>query len=408
MRLAYLVSSYPMTSTTFIRREIEAIERLGQPVHRFSARPWDVPLVDPDDRAEERRTEYLLTGHVPALLLAALAEPFVNGRRLLRAVRLARALHRRAGGGLARHLGYLVQAIRFRSRAAALAIDHVHVHFSNNAAAIALIAHALGGPRYSFTVHGPDELVDPARNGLAIKARHAAFVVAITHYCRARIEAEAPDTADRIAVIPCGIDLGDFPASPVPPAGVSRVVCVGRLCANKAQALIPKAVALVRDRFPDLVVELIGDGEARGEIDGEIARLGLSDHVRLLGWKSNPEVRRHLDAAAALLLPSFAEGLPIVIMEALALERPVLVTAIAGIPELVDAGCGWIFPPGEPERIAEALAGLLATPDGERAALGREGRRRVEARHDIAQSAEALLAAFVRGSVAEAGPASAG
>ncbi|MEM0944219.1 MAG: glycosyltransferase, partial [Pseudomonadota bacterium] len=161
-----------------------------------------------------------------------------------------------------------------------------------------------------------------------------------------------------------------------------EIVCVGRLCPQKGQTLIPKAVARVAETHPALRVTLIGDGESRAEIEAEIATLGLADRITLLGWQSNAEVRAAISRARALMLPSFAEGLPIVLMEAFALGRPVLTTYIAGIPELVDQSCGWLIPASDEEALAEALADVMATPPERLAEMGRTGRARVEAAHD--------------------------
>ncbi|MBB4155435.1 glycosyltransferase involved in cell wall biosynthesis [Sphingomonas jinjuensis] len=394
MKLAYLLNTYPLTSTTFIRREIEAIEAAGQPVHRFASRRWDQELVDPDDRADQARTEYLLSGNVPVLAWGAITEPFVNPVGLARALPHWWHMYRAEGRGFVRHVNYLLQAIRMRRRAKALGIEHIHAHFSTNATTVAVLTRALGGPTYSFTVHGPDELVEPKRNAMAHKVAHAGFVAAITDYCRGRIVAEAPDQATRVRIVPCGLNLPDFVPSPPPPGPLRHIVCVGRLCANKAQVLIPEALARVAARHPGVTIDLVGDGEDRAAIEEAARRHGVAANIRLLGWASAPEVRRHIADAGALLLPSLAEGLPIVIMEALALERPVLTTIIAGIPELVDDGCGWIFPSGSVDALAEALDDALASPPARRAAMGAEGRRRVEARHDVHKSAALLIAGF--------------
>ena len=394
MKLAYLLNSYPRTSTTFIRRELEAIEALGQPVTRFAVRHWDEALVDPDDIAELGRTEYLLTGGMARLIASAVAESVKNAPRVARLLPLWWRTYRAAGGGLVRHIAYLLQAMRFRRRAATLGIDHVHVHFSTNATTVAMLAHALGGPRYSFTVHGPDELLDPPGLNIADKMRRAAFVVAITDFCRNRLELEAPELADRIIVVRCGLELADYPLAGDPAPDPARLVCVGRLCINKAQALIPAAIAQVRDEFPGLVIDFVGDGEHRAALLDQARRHGVERHVNLVGWASADDVRRHIRASSALLLPSLAEGLPIVLMEALAMGRPVLTTYIAGIPELVDDGCGWIFPPGSVDAIAAGLRAALSATDAQRHALGAEGRRRVEDRHDIRRSARLLLDAM--------------
>jgi glycosyltransferase involved in cell wall biosynthesis len=392
MKLAYLLNTYPLISTTFIRREIRAIEALGQPVMRFAVRHWDGALVDPDDIAEREQTDYLLTGSKGALLADVLRTLLRHPLRSLAVLPLWWRLWRNARRNFVQHVAYLIEAMAFARRARAHGIDHVHVHFSTNAATVAMLARRLGGPGYSFTVHGPDEIVpgEPARLSIREKCADAAFVVAITRYCQGRIAQEAPASADKIAVVPCGIDLADFPFDPAPPAS-SRVICIGRLCANKGQVHIPPAVARVIGEFPDLVVELIGGGEDEAAIRAAIARHGVERHVVLHGWGTGAYVREQLRTGRAMLLPSYAEGLPIGIMEAFAIGRPVLSTTIAGIPELLDEHCGWIFAPGDEAAIAEALRGIMRASPDERTAMGAEGRRRVEERHDLHKSARVLL-----------------
>ena len=395
MKLAYLLNIYPLISTTFIRREIEAIEAEGQPVHRFALRHWDGELVDPADIADQGRTHYILTGSKAALArdvaLAILAHPL----RFLALLPLWWRVWRNANRKFVQHVAYLIEALAFYRRTRALGIDHVHTHFSTNATTVALFARTMGGPSYSFTVHGPDELVpgEPAALSIREKAHGAAFIVAITRYCRDRIAQEAPESAGKIRIIPCGIDIDAFPFDPVPPES-ARIICIGRLCANKGQVHIPPAVAAVADEFPELVVELIGGGDDEPVIRAAVAEHGVERQVILHGWGSNAYVREQLEAGRAMLLPSYAEGLPIGIMEALAIGRPVLTTRIAGIPELVDSGCGWIFDPGDEAAIAQALRGIMRATREERAAMGAEGRRRIEERHDRRKSAQALLAAF--------------
>lgn len=395
MKLAYLLNIYPLISTTFIRREIEAIEALGQPVHRFALRHWSGDLVDPDDIAELTRTHYILTGSKVALIRDTVLTILRHPLRFLTLLPFWWRVWRNAKRKFIQHVAYLIEALAFYRRASALGIDHVHTHFSTNATTVAMFARRMGGPTYSFTVHGPDELVpgEPAALSIREKAHDAAFIVAITGYCRDRVAQEAPASADKIRIIPCGIDIDAFPFDPAPPES-ARIICIGRLCANKGQVHIPPAVAAVAEEFPDLVVELIGGGEDESRIRDAIERFGVERQVVLHGWGSNAYVRARLEAGRAMLLPSYAEGLPIGIMEALAIGRPVLTTRIAGIPELVDGACGWIYEPGDELAIADALRGIMrATPEA-RAAMGAEGRRRVELQHDRRKAAEALLAAL--------------
>jgi glycosyltransferase involved in cell wall biosynthesis len=395
MTLAYLLNSYPMTSTTFIRREIAAIETAGMPVKRFAVRHWAQPLVDPQDRAEQDRTEYLLTGHIPALIAMGLCEACTHPLRLARAVPSLLRLIRAARGGMIRHIGYLLQAIRLRHRCCDLGIDHIHTHFSTNAAAVAMLCRLMGGPAYSFTVHGPDELVDPAANNIAEKAQHARHVIAISEYCRTQlIHALPQDLWARIAVIPCGVDLTEFQPLTRPTDDARSLLCVGRLCPQKGQVEIPSAVAASLAHFPEIHVDLIGDGEDRDAIVTRAAALDVGDHIMLHGWCSNDVVRTMLQASRALLLPSHAEGLPIVIMEAFAMGRPVITTRIAGIPELVDETCGWLFDAGSAEGLQKAITDAMTADGARRARMGAEGRRRIEEQHDLRNIALRLIALF--------------
>lgn len=395
MRLGYLLNSYPMTSTTFIRREIAAIERAGVPVTRFAVRAWSERLVDRHDIEERGRTEYLLTGNAVRLVGGMVRYAATHPNGFGKAFRAAGAMRRAAGGGFVRHAAYLAEAIRLKRRCAALGIDHLHAHFSTNAAAVAMLCRLLGGPRYSFTVHGPDELEQFAANSLTEKVGHAAAVVAISGYCRDRLRSHLPEPVwNRISVIACGLDLRDYPASPGPPPPSHRLVSVGRLCPQKGQVEIPAAVAAVARDHPGLSVILIGDGESRAALESRIASTGTGDRIELLGWRSNAEVLGRIGEARALLLPSHAEGLPIVIMEAFAMGRPVITTGIAGIPELVDARCGWLVAPGDAEGLAAAIRAAMEASPAALADMGREGRRRVEAQHDIARIAPQLIALF--------------
>lgn len=395
MRIGYLMNTYPVTSGTFIRREIAALEALGLTVSRYAVRRWSEPLVDVQDQAEQERTRYLLSGRALRLPWGLMTELLRNPLGLMRALGTWGRLLGDARGGVIRHTAYLLEAIALRRMAQAEDVAHIHAHFSTNAAAVALLCHRLGGPGYSFTAHGPDEFVDWGPSGLAQKVAGARFVVAISHYCAVQLaRAAGPGAWEKIHVVRCGLDLEEFDPESGEIAADAPFVCVGRLCPQKAQTLIVAATAQVARTHPQIRLVLIGDGESRAAVEAVIAEHGLEEQVQLLGWQDNAAVRAHLGAARALLLPSFAEGLPIVIMEAMALKRPVISTYIAGIPELLDATCGWIIPAGSAEHIAAAMRAALDSTPAELAALGAEGRRRVEAQHDITKSAAQLAALF--------------
>lgn len=395
MKIGYMMNVYPVISGTFIRREIHALERLGVEVERYSIRQAPHELVDPRDKEEQARTRYFLSGRLHELIGRSLLEVVTNPVGMVRALGAWGQLVWNAGGRTIPHLAYLMEAVSLKRQAVADGIDHIHTHFSTNPAAVAMLAHRMGGPSYSFTAHGPDELVDPRASSLALKIDEAAFVVAITNYCRTQLAlAGGMQAWDKIHIVRCGLDLSEFEPGDPPSADNTTLVCVGRLCPQKGQTLIPEAVAAVAGKHPDLRIVLIGDGETRPAIEAEIRRLGLEGRIELAGWASNAEVTRAIKDARALLLPSFAEGLPIVLMEALALHRPVITTYIAGIPELVDAGCGWIFPAGSEAGLTAALDAVMTSSPADLAAMGAEGRTRVETHHDQNANAAVLKSLF--------------
>ncbi len=398
--IAYVLPTYPMPSQTFIRREIAALEARGWTVHRFAMRRFDRELAEPADRAEQERTEYILDGRA-ALVRAVAAEALGRPRRWLSALSAAVRMGRRSEKGLLRHLAYLAEACYLRRRLAGIGVRHLHAHFGTNAAAVAMLGRLLGGPPYSVTIHGPEEFDAPGPLALGEKARHAAFVVAISHFTRSQL-CRWCATADwpKIHVVRCGLDgvFLDGAGTPVPPR--PRLVSVGRLAEQKGQLLLVEASARLRDRGTDFELVIVGDGPMRDELEQLIDRLGLRDRVRITGFLDNRAVRRELEAARALVLPSFAEGLPVVIMEAMALGRPVIATSIAGIPELVEPGRnGWLVPAGAVEPLVEAMAEVLAADPAELDRMGRAGAARAAGQHDAATEA-GKLAGLIAGPIA--------
>ncbi|MCB9725354.1 MAG: glycosyltransferase family 4 protein [Spirochaetaceae bacterium] len=381
MRIAYLTTSYPEVSHTFIRREILALEALGHEVDRLAIRPPESHLVDADDIAEAELTYYCLPNLLRDLPRALWTSPL----RLWAALRMTLAMARVSHRGLVVNLAYLLEAIALARRLRERGIQHVHVHFGTNAAAAARLVKALGGPTYSMTIHGPAELDNAIGFSLGPKIEDAEFVVAITDYCGAQLRRwVAPEHWEKIRVVHCAVPDGLFEQATPIARETNTLVCVGRLTAQKGQLLLLDALRQVLDEGLDAKLVLAGDGEMRPEVERRIAGHRLEEHVEITGWIDAPEVARRLQAARAMVLPSFAEGLPVVIMEALALCRPVLSTYIAGIPELVVPGqSGWLVPAGNVEAIARAMREILETPTERLDEMGREGARAVHERHHL-------------------------
>ena len=399
MRIGYLVNQYPKVSHTFVRREIRALEARGIIVDRFSIRDTSADVHDDDDRQEAQRTRVLLPSDRRAAASAigkATARALVtHPGRFQDATALAIRLARRADRQVV-HAAYLGEAALLKQWCDGLGVEHVHAHFGTNSAAVAALCHALGGPGFSFTAHGPEEFDRPDLLALDEKIARARFVVGVSSFGRSQLLRRTPvDQWDKIKVVPCVVDdtfLSERFLSPSTAA--RRLVCVGRICEQKGQLLLIEAAARVRDQLGHFELVLVGDGEMRSHVEALVATHKLQDVVRITGWASGPEVRAELSAGRAMVLPSFAEGLPVVIMEALALERPVISTYVAGIPELVDDGCGWMVPAGSVDALVDAMVACLQADAPTLTRLGQEGRRRVLTRHHAGLAASLLESAF--------------
>jgi colanic acid/amylovoran biosynthesis glycosyltransferase len=401
MKIAYLINQYPQPSQSFIRREIVALEKLGVEVDRFTLRRWDQKLVDDADISEQQRMRVVLGMGPVGLLLALLRSVFVRPGKLLQTIKLACKVGRRSERGILVHLVYVLEAcvlIRWLRNGQ---VSHVHAHFGTNSTTVAMLCHALGGPAFSFTVHGPEEFDKPLFLGLPEKIARAKFVVAISQFGRSQLYRWCkPSEWSKIHIVRCGVDEVFLSIPPTPITSAPRLVCVGRLAPQKGQLLLVRAVAQLKMEGVPCELILVGDGVMRPEIQLLIDQDGLDSHVKMVGWKSNPQVREEVLNSRAMVLPSFAEGLPVVIMEALALGRPVITTRIAGIPELVEHGVtGWILTPGSVDELVTALREVLAAPESKLEEMGRNGAQRVRQQHDVnieARKLAALLGAGVQ------------
>jgi glycosyltransferase involved in cell wall biosynthesis len=388
-RALWLVNQYPKISHTFITREIAAMERLGWEIDRVSIRGTPGDEDDPSLRDEARRTHRVLDQGALALGRDLLAEALRAPRRFAGAVRAAWRMGGRSPRGRLVHLVYLAEAAHVARRCRMRGIGHIHAHFGTNSAAVAWLAARLAAIRFSFTVHGPEEFDAPAALSLGDKADAAGFVVAISHFGASQLRRWSPGA--RIAVVRCGVPAEAYrDATPPPDAPV--LVCVGRLSEQKGHALLVEASAIVAPRVPGFRLVLVGDGPLRPAIEARLAALSLDDVVTITGWADPEAVRGHIRDARALVLSSFAEGLPVVIMEAFAQGRPVVTTWVAGIPELVEENCGWRVAAGDVRALAEAMEQAATAAPGTLAAMGQAGRARVSALHDIDAEAAKLAA----------------
>jgi colanic acid/amylovoran biosynthesis glycosyltransferase len=405
-RIAYLMSHYPAVSHAFVLREVEALREQGVEVQTLSIHRADPNhlLADADRRAAATTFSVLPVGAL-SLLTAHVAAFLRSPRRYLSA--LALAVRTGAPGVRERlwHLFYFGEAMVLLRHCRRTRITHIHAQFADSATDVAmLVAHyqrALrsgeAGMTWSLAVHGSVEFYNVIRHGLAPKLAHAEFSVAISDFGRSQLMTlSSADRWPHIHVVHCGVN----PEVYVPPARRSasdqraEVLCVGRLLPGKGLSLLFESVAQLRHEGLDVVVTLVGDGPARSELEAAAASLGLARDVRFVGAVGQDQIRGFYERADVFCLPSFAEGIPVVVIEAMAMELPVLCTRIMGIPELVEHGEeGLLVAPGRVDVLTDALRTLVRSPE-ERRRLGTAARRKVAREFDVRVSARHLRELF--------------
>ncbi len=395
MKLAYLTTEYPKASHTFVRRELKALESRGHDIVRVSVRRCDA-VVDPADVQEAAKTINLLGESRRELLGSFLKVLFTRPRNFARAARKTLALWQCSNRGLIPHVAYLVEACKLFLKLQQQNVEHVHVHFGKNAADLALLVKCLGGPSYSMAIHGPGEFDAPVGYALGPKVEGCTFAAAISHYGAAQLRRWVPlNHCHKLHVIRCTIN-DDFLSQYQPQTvDTNQFVCIGRLTPQKGQLLLVEAVAQLVAQGVDVKLVLAGDGDIRDIIEQRISELGITNNVQITGWIGEADVRRHLLESRAMVLPSFAEGLPVAIMEAMALGRTVISTCITGIPELLKhKENGWMITAGCVEDIAAAMKEALNTPLAELNNMAKAGHDRVRQQH-LAETEAAKLEALL-------------
>ncbi len=396
MNIAYLVNQYPKVSHSFVRRELLAVETYGIKVGRYSIRSCESELVDGADKQEQELTKVVLGSGVQGLALGLLRTLVTRPIRFLEALRLMFKVGLHSDRGIILHLAYLAEACILLNWFAEAGITHVHAHFGTNSTTVAMLCRVLGGPTYSFTVHGPEEFDKATLLALEDKIQRSTFVAAVSSFGKSQLFRWCDRTLwSKIHVIHCGVDATFLAHPHVPIPAAPRLVCIGRLSEQKGHLLLLEAANLLAVAGLDFKLVFVGDGPLRSDIEKQIAQYGLQKHIEITGWASGDRVREQLLASRAMVLPSFAEGLPVVIMESLALNRPVISTYVAGIPELVEPGvCGWLVPPGSAEALAVAMRAALEAPLEKLEEMGKIGAERVAQQHNVDIEAKKLVALF--------------
>jgi glycosyltransferase involved in cell wall biosynthesis len=408
MRIAYITSRYPTVSHTFVLREVQALRRSGVDVRTVS-----VKRVAPSELlsqvAQDEDASTWAIRPVSGLrlvwdhLIAAASAP----RAYAGTLRLAVSSRKGLGRDRAWAFAYFAQAIRLWCWARRNDVEHLHGHFANVGSDVSMFAAEFGrrsgkGPAsWSFTMHGPAEFFEVRAHRLADKTRAAAFVACISDFCRSQLMGLVEeDHWDKLIVVHCGVDLDEYlppQRSSWPKAAALEILCIGRLASVKGHVLLVDALAeLHAAGYAQARLTLVGDGPRRSAILQHVRRRGLEAHVTYLGALGQDEVRELFTTADVFCLPSFAEGVPVVLMEAMASEVPVIASKIMGIPELVtDGEDGLLLAPGRTDLITQALVRLIEDPELA-ARIGAAGRQTIAEGFTSQEAAARLVAAFTR------------
>jgi colanic acid/amylovoran biosynthesis glycosyltransferase len=398
--IGYLTSQFPAPSHTFIRREIAALRAMGLDIVTYSIQRPPAGLDAALDHAAAADTFTVLARPALDFAKAHLTAAATRPGRYLRTLALA-CRHRVPGMRAAVwSMFHFAEAILLARRLEADGVTHLHNHFANSAATVGLLASRFGGINWSLTLHGISEFDYPAGLLLRDKIAAADFVACVSRFGMAQaMRLTPPGEWPKLSIVRCGIDLADLPTlahQSIEGERPLQVIAVGRLSPEKGQAGLLDAIAMLRDRSIDVTLTLVGDGPEEASLHAQVDRLGIGALVRFVGRQDERTTLHSIAAADVLVLSSFMEGLPVVLMEAMALGIPVIATRVAGIPELVrDEVSGLLFDPADWVALADAIARLAADPPL-RKRLVAAGRLRIEQDFAIERAVGSLPALFTK------------
>lgn len=397
-RLAYLVSEYPATSHTFILREVIGLRARGFQIITASINADQRPLdaITDEERAERKRT-YVLKQHgaigaVKALVWTACHHP----RGLLRGLKAA--LGRAAANPRVthKHLFHLLEALMVGRWMDRHQVRHLHVHFATAGASVASLTRRVFPISLSMMVHGPDEFSRVGQEHFSEKVEAADFVLCISHFARSQTQYHSPPSHwHKIDIARLGIDPDVFKPAERRAGEPFSLLCVGRLTPAKGQHLLLEAVARLRAKGQQVHLHLVGDGPDRASLQEHCRELELDDQVEFHGALNHDQVRAMYARSDAFALPSFAEGIPVVLMEAMAAGLPCISSRITGIPELISDGeTGFTTAASDLDELVERLGQLVLDP-ALRSRLGAAGRQRVCESYNLERNIGILAERFL-------------
>ncbi|MGL1933074.1 MAG: glycosyltransferase family 4 protein [Desulfotalea sp.] len=395
-RIAYLSNPYPAISHTFIFREIESLRREGIEVFPISVSlSPDLEKMTLPEQEEAQQTLVLKTTSPLRILIMAILLLFSSPAGFFKMTMKSLSFCFKGPKNIVKAVGYLAEAVIVLNHLKKHQIFHIHEHFANPSALVAMLCQEYGGISYSISVHGPDIFYQVDSSLLFDKVDGASFVRCISHYCRSQIMRITEHHKWKDAhIVRCGVNPEKFLPRVDPKNSVPQLVCVGRLCPAKGQNILLEACSLLRKQNIHFKMTFVGDGPDRNGLEKLCLELGLQDFVCFTGALGQNEVQEAYNKADIFVLPSFAEGVPVVLMEAMAMEMPVVSTRITGIPELIEHEKeGLLATPGDMDDLVLQLNRLLADPTLA-SSLGKCGREKVKKMYNQHQNNKELAELF--------------
>jgi colanic acid/amylovoran biosynthesis glycosyltransferase len=397
-RIAYLSNPYPAISHTFIYREIESLRKKGIEIATVSvSQTPDKEKMTIAEQQEAERTLVLKDTSVVSILASCVSLFLHSPAGFLKMTMHALTLCFRGPKNPVKALGYLAEAIILLAWLRKKQITHIHEHFANPTAFVAMLCKRYGGISYSLSIHGPDVFSQVDSTMLADKVKEATFIRCISNYCKSQIMLITPHHLwKQHHIVRCGVDTDIFHARTPPENTVPQILCVGRLCPAKGQHILIEACGKLREQGVSFAMRFVGDGPERTSLEDLSQELGLEEFIHFTGVLGQDEVKKEYEKADFFVLPSFAEGVPVVLMEAMAMTIPVISTRITGIPELIDHGTdGLLATPGDVDDLASQLHLLLEDRAfGER--LGAAGRNKVSEKYSQEKNNAELAEIFIQ------------
>ena len=397
-RIAYLISRYPAVSHVFILREVVQLRRAGMTVEAASINTPDMPVsaMSAEELVEAERCYYVKRHGVLGAAVAHIAMLVRQPKAWLTGILYAFSLSKGNPLTVLRGLAYFTEALMIGRWMHNRQLSHLHVHFATAAANVGMYVKRVFGTTLSLTVHGPDEFDNVGSQWLSEKIEVADFIFCIGLYARSQLmRLSEPRQWTKLEVSPLGVDPERF--YPCPRTDVARtfhILCVGRLTPAKGQHILIAAACLLRAEGRQFKLSIVGAGPDAESLQQAVRLANLEESIEFTGALNQAAVRAKYDEADVFVLPSFAEGIPVVLMEAMACAIPCISTRITGIPELIRSDEeGLLLTPSDVPALAAAL-GRLMDDVRLRESIGIAARNRVRASYDLEDNIASLVSLF--------------